>query len=412
MKLYLVILLFLSVFGFAKSSCANQHTCEQCVDTTGCHFCGDGACHAILSPYGCAIGLECKAKYDEYHCEQHASCTDCNNAKGCHFCADGCKATSDVDSCVSALSCETEKECVRSTPEEANRESINPFYGAAVIGLWLVTVCFLCGCFWIVQIVKQLSTESVTTEDDRYLEMQTFSALEKKDSSTDFIPLVTQHKTPKGIQQCESACCIMILVLSILATIFAGCLVYISPSLPKYSICNKSFDWGSAIDGIKNFGIRGNYEILMSVYNPNVVGVHISKVRSTFLYKSEVVGIWDSDDNMYIPPESITDMTVVIQLRPSLTEGWEMVHDFGNKALILSLDMHMSVSLDIIAHRTWEMDLHKVSEIDVNKHKEKNQRQYCKCKSLMGTVKRKQYDGGEEQLMDSPLEGNLRLFDR
>ncbi|CAM9809323.1 unnamed protein product [Scytosiphon promiscuus] len=78
------------------------------------------------------------------------------------------------------------------------------------------------------------------------------------------------------------------IILGVLAT--CGAVVAFAPHAPGVNVCNTEFDWGSIVHSIKSADVQADFQILVSIYNPNVLDATIETGTATLYHKHTEVG--------------------------------------------------------------------------------------------------------------------------
>ena len=63
-----------------------------------------------------------------------------------------------------------------------------------------------------------------------------------------------------------------------------------APSYPVLNVCSSEMDWNSVIEGLESLKIRSDFEMLMSIYNPNRFELKATTGSGVFLYQGKEVG--------------------------------------------------------------------------------------------------------------------------
>jgi hypothetical protein len=147
------------------------------------------------------------------------------------------------------------------------------------------------------------------------------------------------------------------------------------PSAPELSMCNAQVLWRDTINMIINSVTSGKAtvesELLLSVYNPNRVGITVKSVSGSVWYKSSSVGSISMDE-IPIVPGSISDSLGVVSFN-GFEKISEMYYDFNvNHALVL--EFNLFVNLDIAGYSVST----SVPKFQMNINEPPPQK-YCKC---------------------------------
>ncbi|CAM9752473.1 unnamed protein product [Sphacelaria rigidula] len=71
-----------------------------------------------------------------------------------------------------------------------------------------------------------------------------------------------------------------------------GCTVVVmfAPHAPGVNVCNTEFDWGSIIHSLEKVSVEADVQILVSIYNPNVLDAEIESGTAVLYHKHLEVG--------------------------------------------------------------------------------------------------------------------------
>ena len=283
-----------------STSCRTIRACEPCYATTGCHFCAsDRQCHAYGSAYGCIYGA----------------------------------------------SCEAEDGCIRKNPESLPYIGAN--FGEIILIVFLVGVVFTCAavCIWSASLFKDAVSDTVEQSDERYIRLNRLSnaGQDAEDPNSDdtsdwFIPKKKVKITPSKalwiLRICK--CCWLVFVVSSIVT---GVLVGINfPRKPIYNVCTESFNWSSILKSLTKVSLEADFDVVVSVKNPNRFKFAVSSLRVDFLHDSAVVGSAHDTTKLVLPPSSITDYILHVSFRPTLTQALSMQQDYYHGDLYFSLN--------------------------------------------------------------------------
>mmetsp|Transcript_7371 Transcript_7371/g.18079 ORF Transcript_7371/g.18079 Transcript_7371/m.18079 type:complete len:423 (+) Transcript_7371:173-1441(+) len=149
-----------------RNSCSSMTSCKNCSKTYTCHWCNhDDSCHARGSIHGCAWGARCDAKpkprppKENSTCASHLTCSDCAlSSHFCHWCEhdNTCHAVGSPYGCAVGVNCYSNDRCRRNTSEPLypgggprdipDRLLPEDIPTASLMGIGIVGLIFIC-CF-------------------------------------------------------------------------------------------------------------------------------------------------------------------------------------------------------------------------------------------------------------------------
>ncbi|CAM9150087.1 unnamed protein product [Choristocarpus tenellus] len=257
-------------------SCASMVACNSCRNVTGCHWCPDQKCHAIGSRFGCIIGTYC------YNNDQ----------------------------------------CQREEPEHRGYAAppLAVILGVLLVGGTAVT-CGLATIALTSEFAKQSATPAAIpayvslagdaeTGSASESEEDDFEGRRPKEGRLTQGQVLGQHRmrhasphptfaastsvgggAPSPFSRkvhsfAKIACgCSVVGVLLLCASV-----VTFSPHVPGVNVCNTQFDWGSIVSSLKHAGAEADFQILVSVYNPNVLDVLVESGTAVLNHKHNEIG--------------------------------------------------------------------------------------------------------------------------
>ncbi|CAM9923250.1 unnamed protein product, partial [Phaeothamnion confervicola] len=87
--------------------------------------------------------------------------------------------------------------------------------------------------------------------------------------------------------QCTQAVCASCMLVAL-----AMCVVTLlyAPHFPEVNVCNTEFDWKSVVHSITGVAVEVDYQLLVSIYNPNNMDVAIESGTAVLKHKHTEVG--------------------------------------------------------------------------------------------------------------------------
>jgi len=322
----LVVLAFsLQYHAVRAESCANFQDCFTCSNSSiSCHWCGkDNKCHAIGSPYGCLTGVNCYGS----------------------------------------------EACVRSEPEAKPHPAPS---GSVLVGLgiFLLTSLFCTSaCFFVANEYVKHATVVRMEKDPNYQELLAFDEEEEGlagrsrsgpskgggegvlgerrpqgsggEDVWDPVPRIRVEERSRFLVVCSQVIrAALILTLAWLVMVAVAVFLY-TPQVPDVNVCNTALDWGSLFTGLERLKLEADYQLLLSVYNPNRLDVAISSGQGVFKHDHEAIGQVEVAPFL-IKGGAITDVLVTLVFTPSVWKSLQLDLAFQTGSLMLMVDMNVA----------------------------------------------------------------------
>lgn len=311
--------------------CNSQGTCKSCYESSFiCHWCKDippayadiqnGSCHYKLSQFGCQVGDAC-------------SSDDCFERKTCSSCSlGGCKWCASANSCVSPYSwkcalpsnCLPNEECKRKTPEFVGFLNAIPVWleVSMVIGYLILVVLSCVVSYFIYLTLVQMPRGNEET---------------------------TPLTTPSSYSGTRMTIFKLGVILWGLVVLGFGCILLVVsfywPTPPEVSLCNAELMWKDTMNMIIQTVTSGKAtvesEILITVYNPNRLGLALNSLNGSIYYKAVPIGTLQLDQVEAVPG-SATDALGVIAIN-GFDDIADMLYDFNvNHKLLLQFELFIN----------------------------------------------------------------------
>ncbi|CAB1120072.1 unnamed protein product [Ectocarpus sp. CCAP 1310/34] len=136
------------------------------------------------------------------------------------------------------------------------------------------------------------------------------------------------------------------------ALLICGVVIGFAPHAPGVNVCNTEFDWGSIVHSIKSAGVEADFQILVSIYNPNVLNAEI-EMGSALLYHGDTeVGVMAFEPAL-LAGGYVTDILLTITFK---TEVWEEAHlglEYETGQLAFLMDATISASVMWHGYKTY-----------------------------------------------------------
>lgn len=279
--------------------------------------------------------------------------------------------------------------CMRDSPEYTGKAGPP---GVAVLGVLAVLfTIFLCSgsCLWLCAALRQNSATTVVMKDGRYHELQARESenwqLQNHNRQSidgfdnwDPAPLqnhLLENKFMRLGYLVSRIFCGFVILLSVVVAILV--LMY-TPHYPTYAGCNTDVDWNSIIKGSETLNLHGDFQILVSVRNPNRVDLVVHSAEAQVYYKGNKVGYASYDEDWSCPGGSIADVLLVLSLRPSASDAVAIIEDYEAGALYLTVEATLSADV-MWGHMVVHSFTTKFNGYRFNANAEGGDRSLCKC---------------------------------
>ncbi|CAM9307226.1 unnamed protein product [Discosporangium mesarthrocarpum] len=167
-----------------------------------------------------------------------------------------------------------------------------------------------------------------------------------------------------------------------LVLVVCAAVVSFAPHAPGVNVCNTQFDWGSIVHSMKKASIEADFQLLVSVYNPNVLDVKLESGTAVLYHKHDEVGTMVFDP-VLLQGGYITDILLNIAFN---AEAWEDFHigleyEMGELAFL----MDATISASVLWHGfktypfTFNINHYSIKVSDVTNY----DRSLCNCPEMM-----------------------------
>jgi hypothetical protein len=95
--------------------------------------------------------------------------------------------------------------------------------------------------------------------------------------------------------------------------------------MPEYNLCYQKQNWRSVLESVEaaaSGGIVWDHQMLMSIYNPDRLGLSIHRSSAVFKHKGVDVATWKfgGGDDFEIRAGCVQDMLTEVEFHPTFTE--------------------------------------------------------------------------------------------
>lgn len=179
---------------------------------------------------------------------------------------------------------------------------------------------------------------------------------------------------PRHVRRLFRSCtiCYLLVIISIISCSIASVRFY--PKAPTYNVCNDSVAWKSIIDSLTNMKATADFEILVSVSNPNYFSVALDAGSGSFTHNGAFVGTYDIPP-VVAEPLAITDLLIVAHLAPDKWDALGLVAEYYRGRLVLRVDAEATIRVPALADYTFTAEM---SNLIVNVN-EQSERHLCAC---------------------------------
>ncbi|GAX26059.1 hypothetical protein FisN_4Hh438 [Fistulifera solaris] len=374
--------------------CYAQTSCSDCVlSSRFCHWCAhDNACHVVGSMYGCAVGVDC---YSNDRCKRDVpeklheggfeklnilfllamvvlSCIIVCCATACWGLAFGIKGA--YDDLLNSMNTDFDEDAALDQPlimreheeirvqareqadatqyaeengGEADREEGTPR--------------------------EEVNADGDENERIEYTTLiQGFSESEDEDNVT--LRASGRRRRTRAADRLYGVCvgCYAMTLFTVVLGLVATVMYY--PRVPVYNVCNDAVAWKSLMDSLTSLKVSADFEILMSVANPNRFDVALDMGKGSFAHNGVFVGTFD------IPPttakaNSITDMFIITHLSPEKWEALSLTSDYYRGKLVLDVQARATLRVPAFFDYSYTAALENIV-VHVN---EMSDRHMCAC---------------------------------
>jgi hypothetical protein len=301
----------------SSDHCADHSNCTSCAASTGCHWCGRGSgCHALLSVYGCGIGVDC-----------------------------------------------AKENCVRTEPEHIGYADVDGKSILAVATAFGALACCLLSCLSVCEALVEPELDALRAAGERDATraagregLLDGSASESATRpSARRLPPPAAHRCPPiappercvraSRRLCSAAqrqsrpiyraCHVCgLCLLAVLGVGLVPAVVYF-PHVPEYTVCNKAVDWSSIFRGLANMTVRGDVDVLLSIANRNHFDLEVTRFDADFFYEGEKVGVKRSIEPWSVPAGTVVDLWVPMDMSPGYRTATGMLRRYEDNRLVL-----------------------------------------------------------------------------
>ena len=108
--------------------------------------------------------------------------------------------------------------------------------------------------------------------------------------------------------------------------------------MPTYNVCDERFDWDSLFSSLQKASIQGDFNIVLSMKNPNRFKFVATELRAEFVHDNMIVGSSFDTNELVLDPHSITDYVLKVSFRPSVSQALSMKRDYSSEKLFFTIN--------------------------------------------------------------------------
>lgn len=146
------------------------------------------------------------------------------------------------------------------------------------------------------------------------------------------------------------------------------------PQKPIYNICNDSVAWKSLMDSMTSFTATAEFEILASIYNPNVFDIALDVGKGNFAHDNTIVGTYEIPPTL-IASQAITDILIVAKFTPEKWQALSITAEYYHGTLVMSVNADATIRIPFLFDYTISTSLQDIT-VHVN---ELSDRHLCSC---------------------------------
>eukprot|EP00752_Nemacystus_decipiens_P006985 g6265.t1 len=359
--------------GADGASCSELNTCDACRNTTLCHWCPDQQCHAVGSPHGCIYGTYC---YDNNQCQRELPEFRGYAAPSIGVILGVFLVGSTALFCGIAgisIAREYSKESAAARRRDALREAAmggglraaEPSGGgnndgyltlagdtddeedAGLIGGSINTSTEEEG--W----AGSKGKRDYGRGGPRRIGRASGSSARRRRRRRAAAEAAAARLGPSPLARKVSFYTRLVCGTGLAATlIICGVVVAFAPHAPGVNVCNTEFDWGSIVHSIAKVAVEADFQILVSIYNPNMLDAKIESGTAILSHKHTPVGTMAFHPAV-LTGGYVTDILLTITFNG---EVWEEAHlglEYETGQLAFLMDATVSASVMWHGHKTY-----------------------------------------------------------
>jgi len=206
----------------------------------------------------------------------------------------------------------------------------------------------------------------------------------REEDGWDPVPRVRlSHTAPaaQNLHACARVCCVLVVLVVMTVSVLLG--LY-SPHYPQLGICNTELDWGSILRGLVKMKVEAEAEVLVSVYNPNLIAMDLKHLSGVMKHDGQQIGTLEAGGargGFLIGALSVSDILVTTRfMMTSVQKSVQLEAEYQMGSLLLMVDLSLEGALLIGSHQVspFQYGLSNYF-IHVNEYSSDDNRQLCNC---------------------------------
>jgi hypothetical protein len=210
---------------------------------------------------------------------------------------------------------------------------------------------------------RYTSLGDVEQDVGRSGQMKVRAPTEEEQWSVPIVELETETAVGRGVQCIFRWCCGCVVLL---VGMFLLVVLIVYPHAPSYSVCNSEMDWTSLLGSLSSLKLAADYDVTMSVQNPNMFDIYVDTLDATFTFdgapvasahlKSKPTSSDSAGHVLKLTASSITDVILPLNFAPeSLSQAWKMKSE--NSAGKLMFTASFSIQGTAMGFYTYDMEI-------------------------------------------------------
>ena len=182
------------------------------------------------------------------------------------------------------------------------------------------------------------------------------------------------RRSSDHMQRLYNVCagCYVITIATVAITLLTSFQFY--PKVPEYNVCNDAVAWKSLIDSLASAKVSADFEILITVANPNHFDIDLDMGKGSFTHQGAFVGTFDIPP-VTVPAMTLTDLMLITHLSPERWEALSLTAAYYRGKLVLDVSAKATIRVPALFDLTYRA---KLSDFKVNVN-EQSDRSLCHC---------------------------------
>ena len=263
-----------------------------------------------------------------------------------------------------------QEDCMRNGPEIS---SVTPPSFVEFLELLLLFSFILCCagfCIHVGNAFKSATSHVTKRRDERYQSLgdvenvgggqkRIRSPTEEEQWSVPIVELETETAVGRGVH-CMFRWCCGCIVLTVGIFLLVVLIVY--PHAPTYSVCNSELDWQSLLGSLSSLSLSADYDVAMSIRNPNLFNIRVDSLDATFTFEgrpvasAHLIGKNKEEDVVTLQSSSISDIVLPLTFAPeSVSQAWQL--KAANDAGTLMFEASFSIRGSVLGFYDYDIEI-------------------------------------------------------